>query len=132
MIFPLIFLFAMQVDPVVPLTIDVGRDSTNSFAFDWSGTHEDGSAGAEVTEAEFQFTPLTGQQLRVRVPHVGVAGENRVAVKDALLNVPAGVYDLQLRLLDPGGQPSTYSPILSIRVRVKNPSAPQNVRVVGD
>lgn len=134
MIWPLLFTFVMQVDPTVPLTpIEVGRDSTKSFAFDWSGTHSDGSAGAEVTEAEFQYTPPpgAGQQRWVRLPHTGVAGENRIAVKDALVAIPAGIYDLQLRLLDPGGQPSTYSPVLSIRVRVKNPSAPQNVRVVG-
>ena len=132
MIWPLVMVLMLQVDPILP--IDVGRDSTKSFAFDWSGTHEDGSAGAEVTEAEFQYTPPpgAGQQRWVRLPHVGVAGENRVAVKDALLGIPAGIYDLQLRLLDPGGQASTYSlPVLQIRVRVKNPAAPTGVRVVG-
>jgi len=111
--------------------IDVGRDSTKSFAFDWSGTHADGTPGAEVTEAEFQYSPPGGQQRLVRLPLVAIVGENRVSVTDALAGIPAGVYDLQVRLLDPGGQASTYSvPVLSVRVRVKNPSAPQNVRVV--
>ena len=114
--------------------IDIGRDATNRwFAFDWDGNHDDGSPGAEVAQAEFQFSPPAGggQQRWVKVDHVGTAGENRVPVSEALVGVPAGIYDLQVRLLDPGGQPSTYTPVLSIRVRVKNPSAPQNVRVVG-
>ncbi len=129
MILPLVFTMLIAQ----PAPVEVGRDSAKSFAWDWDGNHSDGTPGAEVAEAEFQFTPPAGagQQRWVRVPHTGVAGENRVPAKDALVGIPAGVYDLQLRLLDPGGQPSTYSPVLQLRVRVKNPSAPQNVRVVG-
>lgn len=124
----------LLVPPPQIAPIDVGRDSTKSFAFDWNGTHEDGTPGAEVVEAEFQYSPPAGagQQRWVRLPLAAVIGENRVAVKDALAGIPAGIYDLQVRLLDPGGQVSTYSiPVLSVRVRVKKPSAPQNVRVVG-
>lgn len=114
--------------------IDIGRDSTKQFAFDWDGNYEDGTPGAEVIEVEFQYSPPegAGQQRWVKLPLVVVSGENRVDVKEALVGIPAGIYHLRVRLLDPGGQASTYStPILNIRVRVKNPSAPQNVRVVG-
>ena len=124
----LLFLAQPQAAP-----IDVGRDSTKSFAFDWTGTHEDGTPGAEVTQAEFQFVPAAGGAPRsVTVAHSGVSGENRVPVGQVLGGIPAGIYDLNVRLLDPGGQTSTYSvPVLSIRVRVKNPDKPTNVRVVG-
>ena len=104
------------VDPIATPTpvaqaapIDVGRDSTKSFAFDWNGNHADGSPGAEVAEVEFQYSPPAGggQQRWVKLPLAAIAGENRVTVKEALVGIPAGTYDLQVRLLDPGGQQST-------------------------
>ncbi len=130
MILPLVMIFALAPQPA---PIDIGRDSTKQFAFDWSGNYEDGTPGAEVAEVEFQYSPPEGggQQRWVKIPFVATTGENRVPVREALAGIPAGIYNLRVRLLDPGGQPSTYStPLLSIRVRVKNPSAPANVRVV--
>jgi hypothetical protein len=131
MILPLVATLLFTAPQEAP--IDVGKDSKLHFAWDWDGTHEDGTPGAEVVEAWFRFTPEDGGSDRmVKVPHVGVPGENRVPAPEALAGVPAGVYDLQVRLIDPGGQSSGYStPVLVIRVRVKNPSPPANVRVVG-
>ncbi len=85
-----------------------------------------------VSGVEFQITPIGGgAALKVTVPLVAVVGTNKVPVRDVLAKVPAGVYDLRARFLDPGGQPSIYSdPALSLRVRVKNPPQPTNVGVV--
>ena len=130
MILPLIATLLLSPQPA---PVDVGRDSDKSFAWDWDGTHEDGTPGAEVTRVEFRFidpaNPGNAPRL-VTTAHTGTVGENRVPVRDALAGISAGIYDLQVRLLDPGGQSSDYSPVLQLRVRVKNPSAPKNVRVV--
>lgn len=119
---------------VQPEPIHVGVDSNMLFAFDWDGRYDDGSPGARVTAVEFRYVLTAGgaQPIMRRAVSVIVSGTTEVAVKDVLNGVPAGVYDTSVRLLGQGGQPSAYSPALSIRVRVKNPSTPTNLRVVGN
>ena len=138
MILPLIFATLITMPQAAP--IDVGRDSGGRFAFDWSGQHEDGTAGASTTDAEFHYIPVaptppapsSDGHWSVKLPLVAVIGENFVTMKTALVGIPSGVYDLNVRLFGVGGNPSGYStPVLAIRVRVKNPAAPTNVRVVG-
>ncbi len=136
-VLPIISVFA-QVPP-----IDVGVNSDGLFAFDWNGQASDGTPNATTTSVEFHFmpdppvspAPGTGDgHVTVSLPLVAVVGENRITMKAALVGVPAGIYDLNVRLIGAGGNPSTYStPVLGpLRVRVKNPAAPTNVRGVGD
>ena len=131
LLFPIIATLAAPVPQVAP--VEVGRDSTKQFAFDWDGKDEGGlDYTVPIQEVEFQFTPAAGQQRWVKVAIEVQAGENRIPVKDALVGIPAGDYDLEVRLTDVAGQLSQFGqPELAIRVRVKNPSRPANVRVVG-
>lgn len=122
--------------------IDVGLGSGGKFAFDWDGNYADGSPMSETTEVEFHYMPQppialagigTGDgHVTIRFPWVATVGENVVPMATALKNVSPGIYDLNLRLVGVGGNPSAYStPVLALRVRVKKPAAPTNVRVVG-
>lgn len=118
--------------------IDVGVNSGGEFAFDWSGLHEDGTPMAETTEVEFHYMPVpatigTGDgHVTIRLPWVATVGENVIPMATAMKDVPGGLYDLDMRLIGLGGNPSAYSsPVLALRVRVKNPAPPTNVRVVG-
>ncbi len=132
-------IMAMLLPQVEP--IDVSVNSGGEFAFDWSGLHSDGSPMAETKSVEFHYMPVpptppvpgTGDGHKtVVLPLVAVTGENVVTMKAALAGVPGGVYDLNLRLVGVGGNLSVYStPVLALRVRVKNPAPPTNVRVVG-
>lgn len=135
--FILPIMFAMPVAAPLPQAspVEVGRDSNKQFAFDWDGKDEQGiDYTVPIQQVEFQFTPtvVTQQPRWVKVDVEVQAGENRIQVRDALVGVPAGDYDLEVRLIDVAGQLSQYGqPKLAIRVRVKNPSRPANVRVVG-
>lgn len=133
---PLLVLFA-QVQP-----IDVGVNSNGSFAFDWSGQASDGTPNSATTDVEFHYMPDpplppgTGGgdgHVTVSLPLVAVVGANVITMKASLAGVPGGIYNLNVRLIGVGGNPSTYStPVLGpLRVRVKNPDSPTNVRVVG-
>ncbi len=141
-ILPLVFLIAEPAaiptaTPIAtPITqvapIEVGRDSGKKFAFDWDGKDVDGGDfTVPIQKVVFRYSPVAGQERWVEVDQPVSTGENQVDVKTALVGIPAGVYDLQVRLEDVSGQASTYSTLLNLRVRVKNPSAPRNVRVVG-
>ena len=122
----------MPIPAAQVLPIEVGRDSGKKFAFDWDGKDVDGADfTVTIQKVVFRYTPTAGQQRWVEIDQPVNSGENQVDVKAALVGIPAGVYDLQVRLEDVSGQASTYSTLLSLRVRVKNPSAPRNVRVVG-
>jgi len=122
--------------------IDVGANSGGSFAFDWNGNHADGTSMAETERVEFHYMPdppiaIAGVgagdgHRTVGIPLVATVGENVITMKLALVDIPEGVYNLNVRLIGVGGNPSQYStPVLSLRVRVKNPDKPTNVRVVG-
>lgn len=136
LVVPLIM--AMLLPQVTP--IDVSQGSSRSFAFDWTGTHADGTPGSEVAHVELHYAPVpprapvgTGDgHTTVKLPFVATVGENTIAMRDALEGVVAGVYDLSVRLLDPAGTPSGYSELLAVRVRVVPPQTPTGLRVVGN
>lgn len=117
--------------------VEVGVDSGKSFAFDWDGLNVDGEPhDVEIRHVRFKYTP-PGADPVVRWVNVAldapvVLGENRVPVAKALAGIPAGEYVVNAELEDVAGQKSGYSQVdLAIRVRVKNPTRPANVRVVG-
>ena len=138
----LALLVALLLPQAAP--IDVGANSGGKFAFDWNGQHADGTPDATTTKVEFHYMPDPPISLAgvgggdghhtVSLPLAAVVGENIITMKLSLAGVPAGIYNLNVRLIGPGGNPSTYSdPVLGpLRVRVKNPAAPTNVRVVGN
>jgi len=140
MMLPLVaVLFSLAMPQAEP--IDVAAQSNGRFAFDWNGEQADGTSMAETTDVEFHYVPVpsvspgagTGDgHITVKLPLVAVVGENVITMRLALADVPAGIYDLNVRLIGVGGLFSAYStPFLSLRVRVKNPAPPTNVRVVG-
>lgn len=125
--------------------IDVGVNSGGEFAFDWNGQHADGTSMAETERVEFHYMPEppiaiagvgagTGDgHVTVVFPLVAAVGENVITMKLALADVPGGIYNLNVRLIGVGGNPSQYSNVIGpMRVRVKNPDAPTNLRIVGD
>jgi hypothetical protein len=131
--------FAFLIAQSAP--IDVGASSGGKFAFDWNGQHADGTPDAATTRVEFHYmpvppvTPVGGGDghITVSIDQVATVGENVIPMQTALLGVPEGIYDLNARLIGVGGNPSSYStPVLSVRVRVKNPAKPTGLRVVGD
>lgn len=135
----LTLLVALLLPQAAP--IDVGANSGGKFAFDWNGQHADGTPDATTTKVEFHYmpvppvTPVGGGDghISVEIDLAAKTGENVIPMKTALLGVPEGIYDLDVRFIGAGGNPSSYStPVLAIRVRVKNPDAPTNVRVVGN
>lgn len=119
--------------------IDIGANSIGSFAFDWSGEYADGTPMAKTTHVEFHYQPVPpvagsadGGHLTIYLPLVAVVGENRILIRNTLVGVPGGVYDLKAVLIGVGGTRSAHSdPALSVRVRVKNPDRPTALRVVG-
>ncbi len=134
----LAFLLALLAQPQPQpqaAPIDVGVSSGGKFAFDWSGEFEDGSPGAEITHVEFHYKPEPPipeghGHTTVSVPLVVKVGENIVPMSIALEGVAAGLYNLGVRVIGVGGNPSNYShPDLSVMVRVKNPARPANLRV---
>lgn len=136
-----IFALAALLAPQ-PAPIDVGISSRGKFAFDWNGEHDDDTPGATVTKIELHYIPVppivvagagTGDgHVTIMLDLEATVGENIIPMRTALAGVPAGTYDFSVRLFGVGGNPSTYSdPVLSIRVRVKNPAPPTSVRVVG-
>lgn len=127
----------MQAEP-----IDVGVNSGGAFGFNWS-VNPDGSSSSETTDVEFHYMPdppiaiaglgIGDGHVTVRLPLVAVVGENVITMKASLAGVPGGIYNLNVRLIGVGGNPSQYSNVLGpMRVRVKNPDAPTNLRVVGE
>ena len=146
---PILFVLAFLCLPNLPdlwaqvQPIDIGVNSGGEFAFDWSGQHADGTPMSETTDVEFHFMPEpplppgTGGgdgHVTVSLPLMAVVGENVITMKASLAGVPGGTYNLNVRLIGVGGNPSTYSdPVLGpLRVRVKNPDAPTALRVVGN
>ncbi len=133
MMLPLVaVLFSLAMPQAAP--VDVGAQSSGGFSFDWNGEHADGTSMAETTDVEFHYMPVPpgDGDITVKLPLVAVIGENQITMRLALADVPAGIYDLDVRLIGVGGNPSVYStPVLALRVRVKNPAPPTNVRVVG-
>jgi hypothetical protein len=126
--------FLAQAQP-----IEVGVNSLGKFAFDWSGEYADGTPMAETASVEFHYMPVPpgpgdeGGHRAVKLPLAAVTGENVIPMKDALQGIPEGVYDLSALLVGVGGNRSAHStPVLAVRVRVKNPDAPTALRVVGN
>ncbi len=127
-----------------PAPLDVSVNSTGSFAFDWDGNHADGTGMAETEFVEFHFLPDppiaiaglgTGDgHFTVRIPLVATVGENVVPMRTSLVGVPAGLYNLDVRLIGPGGNPSAYSTPLPdlLRVHVIPPQTPTGLRAVGN
>lgn len=116
-----------QEDPIL-----VGADSDKHFAFDWDGRYADGTEGAVVEAMEFRYTSTTSATTKVvRIDLPVVAGETKVPVRTALVGVAEGVYDAQVRLIDPSGNAGDFSPVLSVQIQVKKASRPTGLRVVG-
>ncbi len=117
--------------------IEVGIGSGKSFAFDWDGNSEDGTPhDVEIRHVRFRYMPPgtdpTPLWINVALLAPLKIGENRIPVSAALSGIPAGEYDMEVQIEDTAGQKSAYSmPALKLRVRVKNPTSPTNVRVVG-
>ena len=132
----MVALLLPQVEP-----IDVGVSSAGKFAFDWDTLHDDGTPGAATTGVEFHYIPVPpiaapgpgDGHFTVNLDLAAQTGENVIPMRIALVGVPSGIYDLNVRLIGVGGNFSGYSsPVLAVRVRVKNPSTPTGLRVVGD
>jgi hypothetical protein len=139
---PSFFSLLFTLLPLQVVPIDIGINSGGEFAFDWDGNHSDGSPMAETESVEFHYMPDppiepgtgTGDgHVTVSLPLAAVIGKNVITMRDSLAGVPGGIYKLNIRLIGIAGNPSTYStPIGPLRVRVKNPSAPTALHVVGE
>lgn len=135
MILPLI-LVALLLQVPDPIAVEVSVNSLGKFGFDWSGNHADGSPMAKTEGVEFHYMPVppdgssSGGHLTIKLPFVAVIGENVITMKDSLKGVPAGVYDLSIVLVGPGGNRSAHSAVIQVQVNVLAPEAATGLRVV--
>lgn len=120
-----------------PAPIKVRADQRLGFGFDWDGLDRDGNQHAgTITEIIFRFTvpggePVAWKRLTPTAPVI--AGQVVVPYSEVLRNIPAGLYNLNVKLLDSQGLEGNYSAPLLIEVeavpdRGKAPSTPTNLR----
>lgn len=128
------------VEPIQAARVLVGKASTKKFAFDWDGKSEGGEDHTTpISTVVFRFVDPGGTQpmifQTVTLPSPVIVGTTKVPVKDVLVDVPPGDWDMQVRLRDEAGQESQLSLVTDLSrltVTAKNPSAGKNVRVVDD
>lgn len=139
MIIPaLTLLVALALPQVVPVVLDKDSD-TMALAFDTQLTDVN-DAPVDVDQAEFIFRPNPPPADPVPLPLRVVRdmqriifGENVYMVKDLLVTVPVGTFDVTVRIRSQSGSWSDESVKLFSEVVSKKPRAPTNLRkhVVG-
>lgn len=126
----------VQETPAPVPRVEIGATSRKQFRFDWDGTSTDGQPHTvPIVSVIFRYTnpDIPTQQRWVTVDDGVMPGETKIPVRDALKGVPAGNWDLSVKLLDAAGQEGVYSVVTDetrLLVRRKSPSTLKNVGVV--
>lgn len=139
---PFLFALALLAAPedvgTGPTPIKVRVDQRLGFGFDWDGLDRDGNPHAgTITEIIFRFTvpggePVAWKRLTPTAPVT--AGQVVVPYSEVLRDIPAGLYELDVKLVNSQGLEGNYlAPPLFIEVeaipdRGKAPSTPTNLR----
>lgn len=118
--------------------VKISATSTGSFAFDWDGKSADGTSHTlPIVQIVFLYTgpgaPPEKRTVLVATTGPIPVGQNKVPLRQAVIGIPAGDWDVQVALKDEAGQVSGFSPVTpssQVEVFVNPPSAPQNVGVV--
>ena len=135
--FPILLSLAALLPTPAAAQLVVGEHLGGSFGVVWVGTDMDGLAyPTPMVACEFSWVSIVDNtvRFRIRVARSLIVGRNVIPWSEAVKNIPAGQWNVYVRVEDENGVTSPFSPPTRVEVErqglPKTPMAPPAPEVI--